>query len=381
MILLTSLTLILLLAILIPPTSPSPSPTSSDHDIQTLKHLKQFRTPSGFRQSMPKLIASVRKGPGKRDWVTMQYIAGGYHQMARKLNSAGGLEEEENQTLKLVVATYKMAESVYVDWLSLGEDDYPQLEYVMERTTVLRHWGDALKSLGMEDEAEMVWRKGVEEGLWKREMCRPEREVEVVGEGKWFYELEEVFETKVVERIRSSIEGVREEYVADVEAGRGPETWKKEEAGLHSTKSWSQLPLYVDGDRKTVVCDERYKKTCEVFGPKNFDGAAKGQVKFSVMEGNTYVRPHAGPTMERLRLHCSIVGAVGADSWIRVGNEKRRWDVGGCFVFDESCEHEVSITEVVDGGEYRVVLIADLANVFLKDFDDYREARWEGGGG
>ncbi|GMH98436.1 hypothetical protein TrST_g1825 [Triparma strigata] len=346
------------------------------HDEETLKNLELFRSPSGFRRAMPKLISSVRKGPGKRDWVTMQYIAGGYQQMSRKLSSAGGLEEEENQTLKLVVATYKMAESIYQSWLESGGDtlNFPQLKYAMSRTTVLRHWGDALNALGLKESAEEIYEIGVSENLWTKIMCRPEKQLETIeAGGSYFYEIEEVLPDFVVEGIKESLKGIRTEFMKNVKEGKGVETWKVESSGLHSTHTWFQLPFYVDGDSKPGACG-RYPLVCEVYDGERFPAARKGQIKLSAMAGGTVVRKHAGPTMERLRMHCSVVGEVGDDSWIRVGDEKRSWEVGECFIFDESCEHEVFIGGVGGDEKYRVVLIADLANPLLVNYEDYREA-------
>ena len=122
-----------------------------------------------------------------------------------------------------------------------------------------------------------------------------------------------------------------------------------------------------------------------------------GQVKLSWMAPGTRVRPHAGPTDLRLRLHCTVAlpheAAEGGGeeakpvATFRVGDEPPRpWprpapdggaasDGGAaaaagfdaCFVFREACEHAVRVSPRALGP--RVVFIADFANPFLADVD------------
>jgi hypothetical protein len=42
---------------------------------------------------------------------------------------------------------------------------------------------------------------------------------------------------------------------------------------------------------------------------------------------------------------------------IRVGDDKRQWEVGKALVFDESFEHEVWNDNPIGSGEYRHVLL------------------------
>ena len=69
-----------------------------------------------------------------------------------------------------------------------------------------------------------------------------------------------------------------------------------------------------------------------------------------------------------------IVGVDDAPAvaTIRVGTETMAWREGQCFVFDESCEHEVFIAP--SASHARVVLILDFANPFLLNEKDYFNA-------
>lgn len=93
------------------------------------------------------------------------------------------------------------------------------------------------------------------------------------------------------------------------------------------------------------------------------------QVKFSVMSPGTRVQPHCGPTNNRLRMHCAIAIPEG-EVWLKVKNVTNTWREGECFVFDESCEHEVTHR----GNGPRVVLLVDFANPDLGSLEDYLAA-------
>ena len=106
-----------------------------------------------------------------------------------------------------------------------------------------------------------------------------------------------------------------------------------------------------------------------------------GQIKLSLMGPGTTVRPHAGPTNARMRMHCPIhvsptnqdqVGEISEISEIKVGTERKAWDPDACFVFREECQHEVVISKSAQSN--RVVLIVDFANPFLKNLSLYRNA-------
>lgn len=73
-----------------------------------------------------------------------------------------------------------------------------------------------------------------------------------------------------------------------------------------------------------------------------------GEVIFSVIAGNTHIQPHTASHNLRLTAHLglripSIVStdASSQDCYIRVGDQKCRWEAGKMLVFDDSFEHEV----------------------------------------
>lgn len=179
--------------------------------------------------------------------------------------------------------------------------------------------------------------------------------------------------------------------------GFAPET-----AGLHSGSTWTVLPLFIDGAVQQRACNLA-PQTCAFLGASvPLARVASGQVKYSVMRAGTHVRPHAGPSNARLRIHCTLQlfrGGEGAATF-RVGGEHRHWKDSECFAFDESMEHEVwarapdntspptAADAVADyevsvkgpsGSQYldrtsddvRAVIIIDIANLFLARRQDF----------
>ena len=98
----------------------------------------------------------------------------------------------------------------------------------------------------------------------------------------------------------------------------------------------------------------------------------RGQIKMSLLLPHTHIRPHTGPRDDRLRLHCTIAAPpnaaklrVGPEEWRRYNDTDAAHDdeeEEECFVFDESCEHEVVFGEA---DQPRIVLIVDFVNPFL----------------
>ena len=66
------------------------------------------------------------------------------------------------------------------------------------------------------------------------------------------------------------------------------------------------------------------------------------KAQFSLLAPGAHVRPHTGPTNERLAISLCL-GGCGADTQIRVGTAWRRWTEGEALVFDDSFEHEVRV--------------------------------------
>lgn len=171
---------------------------------------------------------------------------------------------------------------------------------------------------------------------------------------------------------------------ASQEQDRSAAPFVPETAGLHSGQSWSVLPLAIDGQLQPSGC-ALAPATCQLLKATPLAAWVRsGQAKFSVMRPGTYVRPHAGPSNARLRMHCTLQTLrAGPDAALfRVGNQYRHWREGGCWIFDESFEHEVwtapdataalqrsrGRARTVD--DVRAVLLVDIVNPLLASSDD-----------
>ena len=89
--------------------------------------------------------------------------------------------------------------------------------------------------------------------------------------------------------------------------------------------------------------------------------AARG-VMFARQAAGTGVAPHSDARNFVLTAHLALrvpdPDAPGADCWIRVGRERRRWTPGELLVFDTSFEHETANENAA--GDARDVLIVDV---------------------
>lgn len=79
--------------------------------------------------------------------------------------------------------------------------------------------------------------------------------------------------------------------------------------------------IYFAGQQMTSNC-KRAPITCQLISQfPAAHGCRRGQAKFSVMQPDTHVWPHCGPTNCRLRAHLGLV--VPSGTALRVGLEKR----------------------------------------------------------
>mmetsp|Transcript_14950 Transcript_14950/g.35275 ORF Transcript_14950/g.35275 Transcript_14950/m.35275 type:complete len:327 (-) Transcript_14950:85-1065(-) len=300
--------------------------------------------------------------------------------MARKLATVRDPKQrsQERSALLAVVDGFSRAAAAR-DRGSTQRSQYPQANFAQPATLSLRGWGDALAWLGRTEEAHKVFNRGVAGGLWRSAWCRPEREYRTSLPPASFFFDSKLF-PHVTQPLLAALGPLHEELLAGLQDKKISETsWRPESAGLHVGNTWQQLALMVDG-RLTSNC-KHWPKSCSALAHVPATRLRMGQVKLSVMKPGTVVRPHAGPTNARLRMHCTLLLPSPSDNrtYLRVGTETRSWLPDSCLVFDESCEHSVSVDAEAQGP--RVVLIADFANPFLEAKQEYIEAHVLGGEG
>lgn len=118
-------------------------------------------------------------------------------------------------------------------------------------------------------------------------------------------------------------------------------------------KGWDVFGLYAYGlklHKNCKLCPETTRLVESIPGMTT--------AGFSSLQPNTYIAPHSGYPDGVLRCHLGLIGCEGCG--IRVGDEKRNWEEGKCFVFDDTTEHEVWHR----GPQKRVVLLLDFQYPF-----------------
>lgn len=124
---------------------------------------------------------------------------------------------------------------------------------------------------------------------------------------------------------------------------------------LNRSREWSAVHLWRGG----VVVErnaERCPATVAAFAqlPTPSIGGRSPNLMFSILAPHTHIPPHVGVTNARLVVHIPLI--IPADCSLTVGGERREWQLGKAFVFDDTVEHEA----VNDSEDTRVVLIGDV---------------------
>ena len=214
------------------------------------------------------------------------------------------------------------------------------------------HLGDGLRRLGRETEADTVYKKGSELGIflsfWQRSLYNVN---DLKAQPIW--PLSETGIESQLKAISQRWKDIRDEAVAVHNAG----LFISEGESLQDKGYWAQYELYRQG-RKNVKACAKTPVTCDLIDLiPEVSTNRRGQVKFSVMEAGTHVHAHSGPTNCRLRAHLGLKIPPG-ESKLRVADQFLRWKEGDVFVFDDSFDHEVWHDNPEK--ESRIVLILDL---------------------
>jgi tetratricopeptide (TPR) repeat protein len=131
-------------------------------------------------------------------------------------------------------------------------------------------------------------------------------------------------------------------------------------AELNRSLNWSAYFLWSDGKRIDAHCARCSNLTAVLEKmPMAVVPDAAPSAFFSALSPGTLIPPHTGATNTRLIVHLPLVVPEGC--WFRVGNDKREWQVGKAWVFDDTMEHEA-----YNGSDrLRIMLIFDIWNPYL----------------
>ena len=129
---------------------------------------------------------------------------------------------------------------------------------------------------------------------------------------------------------------------------------------LNHSRDWSSFHLWAHGEPVPGNIDQ-CPATADALAAVDTAEIAGlcPNAMFSALAPHTHIPPHTGETNARLVAHLPLVVPPGCS--FRVGHDRRGWEPGKAFVFDDSIEHEARN----DSDQLRVVLIFDVWNPLL----------------
>jgi aspartyl/asparaginyl beta-hydroxylase (cupin superfamily) len=125
-------------------------------------------------------------------------------------------------------------------------------------------------------------------------------------------------------------------------------------AALNRNKAWTAVHLVQNG--VTIEANARHcPAVMALLG--GFDQPAIARrgpnAMFSLLAPGAHIPPHNGVANTRLVCHLPLI--VPAGCWFRVGDERREWETGKAWIFDDTIEHEA----MNPSDALRVILIVD----------------------
>lgn len=216
---------------------------------------------------------------------------------------------------------------------------------------------------------------GVALGLWPHVLHRPRQLT--TGRLLSCAIYRAAFYGGVVRELETAAEGIKEEMhallqrVADGDASEAgqwytnqegiasrPLEWIQRHVGCHRVIANSTFEVMPPETRRICTAAIRatewyYGRGDEPGGPDDPASKYFGTAMISLLGPRQHVRPHTGPTNERIAFSLGLDGELEG-SELRVGTARRRWAPGKALVFDDALEHQV---RVPNGTRPRAVLI------------------------
>ncbi|MES2762992.1 MAG: aspartyl/asparaginyl beta-hydroxylase domain-containing protein [Bacteroidota bacterium] len=167
---------------------------------------------------------------------------------------------------------------------------------------------------------------------------------------KWFYNITEVPELKILEDNFQIILNELQNLRQSSENGFWLDTFP-EYLHPNSKNIWKVFTFKFFGIKHPLNCS-LCPKTFEILNqiPELISA------DFSYLPAKTKIKPHKGFTKMVLRAHLGLI--IPSDCALRVGEEIKTWQPGKMLIFDDSFEHEAWN----DSNEDRFILMLDIAN-------------------
>jgi aspartyl/asparaginyl beta-hydroxylase (cupin superfamily) len=126
---------------------------------------------------------------------------------------------------------------------------------------------------------------------------------------------------------------------------------------LNNSRDWTAIHLIRNGvvvEANTRHCPQVMKLLEAI--PQPVIAGASPNAMFSLLAPGAHIPSHTGIANTRLVCHLPLIVPPGC--WFRVGNDRRDWEEGKAWVFDDTIEHEA----LNPTGDLRVILIVDVAH-------------------
>ncbi len=126
-------------------------------------------------------------------------------------------------------------------------------------------------------------------------------------------------------------------------------------AVLNNNRDWTAIHLLQNG--QPIAANARHCPQLLALLEKLPQPKVKGagpNAMFSLLAPGAHIPPHTGITNTRLVCHLPLIVPDGC--WFRVGAERRNWEAGKPWVFDDTIEHEA----MNPSAALRVVMIFDV---------------------
>jgi aspartyl/asparaginyl beta-hydroxylase (cupin superfamily)/Flp pilus assembly protein TadD len=129
---------------------------------------------------------------------------------------------------------------------------------------------------------------------------------------------------------------------------------------LNHSRRWSVYYLWREGVAvpENLARCPRTAQALKAWPPCDVPGYSPSAV-FSILDAKTRIPPHTGVSNTRLIVHLPLMVPPGCG--FRVGGERREWQPGKAFVFDDTIEHEAWN----DSDVSRAVLIFDIWSPYV----------------
>eukprot|EP00081_Caenorhabditis_elegans_P004410 NP_001123164.1 Uncharacterized protein CELE_K09A9.6 [Caenorhabditis elegans] len=214
--------------------------------------------------------------------------------------------------------------------------------------------GHGLTTLGRKSEADAVYQKAAQMGVFMTAQQRSLYNIEGLTGRAWWAMDQTPYSKflKTVERQWATIRQEGMEVLKDCS-----DCWLDHNQQLVIDGQWKFFPIMSEQNFIKSSC-ERMPQTCLIL--QEFaasSNASKSDMHLSVLSSGASILPHCGPTNYHLQAHLGLVSP--SEARIRVGNETKGWRSGKFIIYDDSFEHELQF-DGASSSSFRLVLTIQL---------------------